>query len=88
MGKDSYWFRHDSTSGRGLKIRKIQHIYGHWGKGIYWDVIEVLREQDNYQYECDDPSLNMLSDLIGCSDHEKFFRWFNDCLNYGLFKKR
>lgn len=86
MAKDSYWFKHDSTSGRGLRIKKIQHIYGHWGKGVYWDVIEVLREQDNYTFESDESSLQMLSELIGLKEFEKFSNWFNDCLKLGLFK--
>ena len=48
--KDSYWFKHDSTAGRGLKMRKMAHIYSHWGKGIYWDVVEILRDQDCYRF--------------------------------------
>lgn len=86
MAKDSYWFKHDSTSGRGLRIKKIQHIYGHWGKGVYWDVIEVLREQDNYTFESDESSLQMLAELIGLKEFEKFNNWFKDCLKLGLFK--
>ncbi len=83
--KDSYWFRHDSTSGRGLRIRKMQHIYGHEGKGLYWDVVEVLREQEGYVYESDESSLHLLSDLIGFKDFERFVKWFNDCVRLGLF---
>ena len=83
--KDSYWFRHDSTAGRGLRMRKMAHIYGHWGKGIYWDVIEILREQSNYSYDSDDSSLQMLCDLIGCKDENKFISWFRDCIRFELF---
>ena len=83
--KDAYWFKHDSTAGRGLRIKKIQHIYGHWGKGIYWDVIEVLREQSNYCFDNDESSLQMLCELIGCKDIEKFFSWYKDCIRLELF---
>lgn len=83
--KDSYWFKHDSTSGRGLRMRKMAHIYGHWGKGIYWDVIEILRDQSNYCFESDDSSLQMLADLIGCKDDIKFLTWFRDCVKFELF---
>lgn len=83
--KDSYWFRHDSTAGRGLRMRKMAHIYGHWGKGIYWDVIEILRDQSNYVFDSDDSSLQMLCDLIGCKDESKFLNWFNDCVKFELF---
>lgn len=86
MAKDAYWFKHDSTSGRGLRIKKLQHIYGHWGKGVYWDVIEVLREQNNYCFDSDENSLEMLSELIGTKDNFKFFTWFKDCIDLGLFE--
>jgi hypothetical protein len=84
--KDSYWFKHDSTAGRGLRMRKMAHIYGHWGKGVYWDVIEILRDQANYCFNSDDSSLQMLCDLIGCKDEAKFLSWFKDCVNYELFE--
>jgi hypothetical protein len=84
--KDSYWFRHDSTAGRGLKMRKMAHIYKHWGKGIYWDVVEILRDQKEYKFESDESSLQLLCDLIGCKDEVRFISWFNDSLNLGLFE--
>jgi uncharacterized phage protein (TIGR02220 family) len=85
MAKDSYWFRHDSTAGRGTRMRKIAFIYGHWGKGVYWDVIEMLRDQENYLYSCDEFDLKMLADLIGCKDETRFMNWFNDCIKFKLF---
>lgn len=85
MAKDAYWFRHDATSGRGLRMRKMQHIYGHWGKGVYWDVIETLRDQHDYKYENNEQSLQMLSEIIGCKDEGKFLSWYRDCVKYELF---
>lgn len=84
MSKDSYWFRHDSTAGRGLKMRKIAHIYNHWGKGVYWDVVEMLRDSENYEYDNTEFDLLMLADLIGCKDPEKFINWYSDCVKFGL----
>ncbi|NNE33536.1 MAG: DUF4373 domain-containing protein [Winogradskyella sp.] len=86
MAKDSYWFKHDSTAGRGLKMRKMAHIYGHWGKGIYWDVCEILRDQNGYKFESDESSLQLLADLIGCKDSTKFLNWFKDCVKLELFE--
>jgi len=83
--KDSYWFRHDSNAGRGLKMRKMAHIYSHWGKGIYWDVVEILRDQERYRFESDESSLKLLCDLIGCKAENRFLSWFKDCLKIGLF---
>jgi hypothetical protein len=86
VAKDSYWFKHDSTAGRGSRMRKMAFIYGHWGKGIYWDVIEVLRDQDGYCHDLDSTSLQMLADLIGCKDYVKFENWFNDCVKLELIQ--
>lgn len=86
MAKDSYWFKHDSTAGRGTRMRKMAFIYGHWGKGIYWDVIEILRDQSDYKFELDNESLRLLSDLIGCKDEQKFINWFNDCVRLDLLQ--
>lgn len=87
MKKNSYWFRHDASAGRGIRLRKIQHIYGHWGKGIYWDVVELLRDQSGYQYPCDESALQLLCSLIGCNDFPKFMCWFNDCIKVDLLRK-
>jgi len=86
MSKDAYWFRHDSTAGRGLKLRKIQHIYGHEGKGIYWDIVEILRDQEEYKFESSDSSLQLLADLISYKDESRFITWFKDCIKVGLFE--
>lgn len=86
MAKDSYWFKHDSTAGRGTRMRKMAFIYGHWGKGIYWDVIEILRDQSDYKFELDNESLRLLADLIGCKDEQKFINWFNDCVRLDLLQ--
>lgn len=61
-------------------------IYGHWGKGIYWDVLEILRDQPDYTFKNDDESLRLLSDLIGCKDESKFINWFKDCVRIGIIK--
>lgn len=85
MGKDSYWFRHDCTAGRGLRLRKIQHIYGHEGKGFYWDVIEVLREQEGYKYPYSEDEIQMLGSIIGVKDAVKFENFIKDCIKFSLF---
>lgn len=86
--KDAYWFRHDSNSGRGLRLRKLQHKHGHWGKGVYWDVVEVLREQSGYKYESDEASLQLLCELIVVKDFDHFKEFFEDCLTIKLFVRK
>lgn len=86
MSKDSYWFSHDSNAGRDIKLLKIQHIHSHWGKGVFWDVIEVLREQKDYKYPIDDSSLQILCGAIYCQDFTRFKNWFTDCVKVELFE--
>lgn len=86
--KDSYWFKHDSTAGRGLRLRKLQSKFDHWGKGVYWDIVEVLREQSGYKYEADEASLQVLCDLIVVKDFEKFKQFFEYCLTIKLFIRK
>lgn len=87
--KDNFWFKHTSNAGRGNRMLKMTHIYGHWGKGVYWDVIEVLREQSNYEYPKDEESLHMFCTLIGLKgDESKFVNWYRDCIKLELFLER
>jgi len=86
MSKDSYWFKHDANAGRGLRMMQMQHIYGHWGKGVYWDVIEVLRDQSEYRFKSDDSSLGLLSSLVMVLDKNRFLSWFRDCVRIELFE--
>lgn len=87
MAKDVYWFKHECDSILNPNLRRIQHIYAHWGKGVYWDVIEILRSQQDYKMDCDDVGLLMLASMIGVTDPAKFTNWFNDCVNFGLLEK-
>lgn len=86
MAKDAYWFKHDSNSCRDLKMLRIKHIYDFWGIGLYWSVIELLREQNNYNFPSDESSLNLASHLVNCQDKTRFNSWFKDAIKIGLLK--
>lgn len=88
MAKDAYWFTHDSNAGRDFKLLKIKIMFTHWGIGIFWEVIEILREQKNYCYPCDESNMQMLSQIIGCGDFVKFKNWYSESKKLGLFKER
>jgi len=78
MGKDSYWFKHDSTASRDIKMMHLKAIYGYFGIGVYWAVIEVLREQPNYKWEDTTTAIQILSKIIDC-DMPKFSGFITDC---------
>jgi len=85
MGKDAYWFRHDSNASRDIKLMKLRILHDFWGIGVYWTVIELLREQNNYCFASDESSLQLACNLIGCNDFVKFKSWFFDAVKFGLF---
>ena len=87
MARDTFWFKHDSNASRDIKLLKLKHIHGFAGLGIYWSVVEFLREQDGYKFSSDESSLQLLCGVIGL-DFTKFTSWFNDCINISLFVKK
>lgn len=51
MSKDAYYFSHDSNSRNDLKMVKLRRLSGMKGIGLFWCVIEMLRECDNYELD-------------------------------------
>lgn len=49
--KDAYWFRHDSNARNDEKIIDLRGDLGYEGYGIYWAIIEFLRDTENYEAE-------------------------------------
>lgn len=48
--KDAYYFSHDSNASQDDKILELRAAHGWQGYGIYWAIIERLRDSDQYQY--------------------------------------
>ncbi|MBM9604106.1 conserved phage C-terminal domain-containing protein [Desulfopila inferna] len=48
--KDAYYFPHDSNAKDDPKIVLLIEQLGLEGYGIYWVLIEILRDQPNYRY--------------------------------------
>lgn len=55
MSKDTYYFSHDYGARNDPKLVKVLMKLGQEGKGVYWDLIEMLYEQGGYLSlsECD-----------------------------------
>ena len=54
------YFPHDSNARYDNKIRRLRKVFGVEGYGIYWMLIETLRDQEDYKYAIDD--IDLLSD--------------------------
>ena len=46
VGKDAYWFRHDSNAAHDPKMMRLTAKYGCAGYGAFWRVVEYMRDQD------------------------------------------
>lgn len=58
LKKDAYYFPHYSNARNDRKIQHIRRVFGSQGYGIYFMLLEILREQTNFKYP-----LNGLDDL-------------------------
>ena len=50
LKKDAYYFSHDSNAKDDFKCMLLIEEMGLEGYGIFWLLIEVLRDQENYKY--------------------------------------
>jgi len=47
--KDAYYFPHDSNARNDQRLLRVRMKYGMEGYGIYFGIIEILREQSDYK---------------------------------------
>ena len=78
--KDAYYFSHDSNARHDKDIVLLRADHGWKGYGLFWAIIEILRDQADYRFPL--KRLNALSIEIG-DDVSSFI---DDCINeYELF---
>lgn len=64
--KDEYYFPHFCHARHDLKIKRLKKDLGIEGYGIFFMLLEVLREQSSYKYPLSD--IDLLADEIGTSE--------------------
>jgi hypothetical protein len=52
--KDAYYFSHDSNARNDLKMVKLRRKLGLSGVGLFWCVVEMLREAESYKLSLSD----------------------------------
>ncbi len=87
MAKDSYWFRHDSNASRDLKLVRIRSMHGWEGVGIFWGIIEILREHKNYQVDFSDGGKRDLSYALNL-ESVRLNSIIFDMIKIGLFQEK
>jgi uncharacterized phage protein (TIGR02220 family) len=86
MSKNAYYFSHDSNARNDTKILSMRCDYGLDGYGMYWVIIEVLREETDYKLKLDKHTFRALAMQMHM-DHETVKKFIEDCINeYGLFQ--
>ena len=54
MEKDAYYFPHFSNARHDRKIKRLRKELGAEGYGIYFMILEILREQTGFKYPLED----------------------------------
>lgn len=68
MKKDAYYFPHYSNARHDRKIKRIIKELGVEGYGIFFMLLEVLREQTDFRYPIED--IDLLADEFGTSEQK------------------
>lgn len=78
--KDAYYFSHDSNARNDEKILAMRSVYGAEGYGMYFMIIEILREQTEYAIEVNKYVYGSLAIQLQTSV-KKVEKFINDCVN-------
>ena len=71
MSKEAYYFSHDSNARHDPKILGLRAEYGISGYGIYWVVVEMLREANDYKLPTKAYIWNAIAMQVQCNDFAK-----------------
>ena len=89
MSKEAYYFSHDANARHGPKILAMRSEYGISGYGVYWIVVEMLREQENYKLPLKKYIWNAIAMQVQCKDYanDDAKCFVESCINdYELFE--
>ena len=77
--KDTYYFSHDSNALSDPKILNMRCDYGFESYGLYWAIIEMLRNESNYKLPLSKNTFRAIKMQTGTTiDVEQFI---TDCIN-------
>lgn len=68
MDKDAFYFPHFSNARSDRKIKRLRKELGLEGYGIYFMILETLRDQQEYKYPVED--IDLLADEFGTSEQK------------------
>jgi len=68
MEKDAFYFPHFSNARNDRKLRRVRKELGMEGYGIYFAILEVLRDQKDFKYPLED--IDLLAEDFGTSEQK------------------
>jgi hypothetical protein len=85
--KETYYFSHDSNAITDPKILNMRADYGLEGYGLFWCIIEMMRNEENYSLVLDKNTYRAIKSLTNTTiDVEKYLK---DCIeDYKLFQEK
>jgi len=86
QNKDAYYFSHDSNAHQDEKILDLRAKWGWEGYGLFWGIVELMREQTDYQLS-NSQNLPQKISLQLNIDSEKAQQFIDDCVEIGLFNR-
>jgi len=66
LDKDAFYFPHFSNARHDRKLRRVRKELGVEGYGIYFMILEILREQKGFKFPTED--IDLLSDEFGTTE--------------------
>lgn len=79
--KATYYFKHDSNAAHDPKIIQMRSVYGAFGYGLYWMLVEAMRNQANYKLPISGKyALNAYAIDFGV-EVDKLQQFINDCVH-------
>lgn len=87
MGKEAYYFSHDSNARQDPKVSAMLSVYGAEGYGYYWMIVEMLREEATHTLDISGKySFNAFALQLHCTP-EKAKEFITDCIQeFALFE--
>lgn len=68
MNKDAFYFPHFCNARQDRKIKRVRKELGLEGYGIYFMLLETLREQKEFKFPMED--IDLLADEFGTSEQK------------------
>jgi hypothetical protein len=82
MVKEAYYFSHDANARNDPKICELRADWGWAGYGIFWALIEIMRDQESYSIK--ESQLKAAAFQLRLTE-KKLHKFVTDCVRYGLF---